>query len=98
MQLNDDIQIAANAHIWRMLAAAGFDMDLVSVDPTGEDWDLTTGDTRIAFGPATTETGEQADGWDWTRYVRDDSEWTDAGTDWAATDEALIEVLRRETA
>jgi hypothetical protein len=79
-----------NTPTWDMLADSGIDLDLVDVKPDGT-WNLIKGDVRVAFGEAESETGEAAEGWNWTRYNGDgDIE----AQDWAGTDEDLLSVLR----
>lgn len=82
-----------NTPVWDMLADGGIDLGLVTVRPDGE-WNLIDDDTRIAFGEATTETGDAAQGWDWTKYELIDGEWEFGTQDYAETDEALLDVLR----
>jgi hypothetical protein len=83
-----------NTPVWDMLADGGIDLDLVSVDVVGT-WNLISGDTRLAFGPAETETGDAADGWDWTRYERDENgEESVTVQDWAKTDGELLDALK----
>ena len=79
-----------NTPVWDMLADGGIDLDSVGVSPDGV-WVLICGEGHVAFGPATTETGEAAEGWSWTRYERDEDI---TAQDWAATDKALLAVLR----
>jgi hypothetical protein len=86
-----------NVPVWDMLADGGIDLDRVSVAPDGV-WNLISQDTRIAFGPATTETGSATEGWNWTRYDRNGDSDEITAQDWAPTDEALLDVLRAETA
>ncbi len=81
-----------NTPVWEMLAVGGIDLDLVNASPDGT-WDLISGGIRIAFGEATTETGDAAEGWDWAEYTRIDGEWELGGQDYAATDEAMMSVL-----
>ncbi len=83
-----------NTPVWDMLADGGINLDLVNVDAAGV-WTLASGDMMIAFGPAETETGEAAEGWNWARYERDGDRNGDPVTqDWAPTDEALLDILR----
>ena len=84
-----------NTPVWDMLADGDIDLDNVGVNPDGT-WVLIRDEGYIAFGPATTETGDAAEGWDWTRYGDNDGENIEA-QDWAPTDEALLEVLRSAT-
>lgn len=97
MQLNEDINTAADEPVWALLGDAGIDLDLVSVDPAG-DWELVSGDTRVCFGYSeSTEPDVPSTGWDWTRYIRNDEDtetWDAVAQDWAETDEALISVLK----
>ena len=83
--------------VWDMLADAGIDLDLVTVTPTGE-WNVISDDTRVAFGEATTETGDAAQGWDWTKYELIDGEWEFAGQDYAETDEELLAAIKSAVA
>ena len=46
---------------------------------------------RLSFGPAATETGELASGWDWTRYSAGDEP---EAQDWAETEEEMFAVLK----
>lgn len=82
-----------NAPVWNMLAGAGIDLDLVTVDPAG-DWGVISGSKRIAFGGATTETGDTAPGWDWATYELTDGEDETAEQGHAATDEELTDVIK----
>lgn len=94
--MNDirDIMPDLNRPVWNMLAAGGIGLDRVSVAPAGV-WTLASDDdTYVAFGPATTETGETAEGWDWTRYARNDDGEVIEAQDWAPDDAALLDVLR----
>lgn len=88
----DPQEALANDPFWTKMAKAGIDLDLVSTDPAG-DWELISGDTRIAFGDATNETGDAAEGWDWTEYERIDGEWEFSRNDYAGTDEAMVGIL-----
>jgi hypothetical protein len=93
--MTDDIRHVMadpNTPVWDMLADGGIDLDSVGVNPDGV-WILISGDSHLAFGPATTETGEAAEGWDWTRY---DGEGKIMAQDWAPADEALLTILRSE--
>ncbi len=69
----------------------------MSVEPDGV-WNLISQDTRIAFGPAAAETGDTAEGWDWTRYDGSGDSEEITAQDWAPTDEALLDVLRSAAA
>ncbi len=82
-----------NTPVWDMLADAGIDLDLVTVTPAGE-WDVISDDTRVAFGEATTETGDAAEGWDWTKYELIDGAWEFVTQDYAETDEALLGAVK----
>lgn len=82
-----------NTPVWDMLADGGIDLDLVGVTSLGTWVLLCDNEGHIAFGPATTETGKAAEGWDWTRYGDSDGEKIEA-QDWAPDDAALLDVLR----
>lgn len=86
-----------NTPVWDMLADGGIDLDLISVTPTAE-WNLIDDDVRVAFGEATTETGNAANGWDWTKYELIDGAWEFASQDYAETDEELLRALKSATA
>lgn len=93
-QMSNDMLARANTPVWDMLAEAGIDLDLVSVDAGGT-WNLLTGSARVAFGPAETETGDAAEGWDWTWYGRDENGAESvADQGYAETDESLLGELR----
>ena len=47
--------------------------------------------SRLSFAPATTEWGEAASGWDWTRYSEDDGI---EAQDWAEDENAMFGVLK----
>ena len=79
--------------VWDMLADADIDLDLVTVTPAGE-WNVISDDTRVVFGDATTETGDAAEGWDWTKYELIDGEWEFATQDYAETDEELLDAIK----
>jgi hypothetical protein len=67
------------------MSDAGIDINLVNMQPTpdgGDEYVLISGDTKIAFGPATTEQGNPAIGWDIATYER---ETDDAGDYWNQT-------------
>jgi hypothetical protein len=77
---------------WDMMSDAGIDIGLVNQRPTPDGDDeylLVSGDTKIAFGPATTEQGNPAIGWDIAMYERavdDDGDyWAQAGQNHAST-------------
>ena len=78
--------------VWDMLADAGIDLELVTVTPADE-WNVITDDTRVVFGEATTETGDAAQGWDWTKYELIDGVWEFATQDYAETDEELLRAI-----
>jgi hypothetical protein len=78
--------------VWDMLADDGIDLDAVGRHPDGT-WLLVTGPaSHIAFGPATTETGAAAPGWNWASYDPDDEI---TGQDWVPDFQALLAVLRQ---
>jgi hypothetical protein len=92
-----DIMNDPNTPVWDMLADAGIDLDDVTVTPAGE-WNVISDDRRIAFGDATTETGDTAEGWDWTTYELIDGAWEFAGQDYAETDEQLLHAIKAAVA
>ena len=77
---------------WDAMNAAGIDTGLVTMQPTpdgGDEYILVSGDTKIAFGPATTEQGSPAIGWDIATYERatgsDGAHWEQTGQNYAGT-------------
>jgi hypothetical protein len=59
---------------WDMISAAGIDLDLVVLRPTpdgGDEYIFISDITKVAFGPATTEQGNPAIGWDIATYAWD---------------------------
>ena len=82
-----------NAPVWDILARGGIDLSLINVTPAAE-WDLIIDDVRVAFGEATTETSDAAEGWDWSRYELIDGAWEFVTQDYAETDEELLSVLK----
>ena len=54
---------------WDMLADAGIDIGLVEINPTGRWYSYRSPGLHVDFGPAETETGAHAFGWDVTSYV-----------------------------
>jgi hypothetical protein len=56
---------------WGMISNAGIDIELVDLQPTpdgGDEYIFISDDTKVAFGPATTEQGNPAIGWDIATY------------------------------
>ncbi len=79
---------------WDMMSDAGIDISLVNLRPTpdgGDEYILIsgTGDVKVAFGPATTEQGNPAIGWDIATYERETDDdggyWNQTGQDYAPT-------------
>ena len=77
---------------WDMMSNAGIDIDLVNLRPTpdgGEEYILITDHTKVAFGPATTEQGNPATGWDIATYQHEadgyGDYWSQTGQDYAPT-------------
>jgi hypothetical protein len=74
------------------ITEAGIDTDLITETPDGIMTLALDGGGRISFGPATTETGEAAEGWDWAAYDAADKI---EAQDWAETDGAMAAALAR---
>ena len=88
---------------WDMMSDAGIDISLVTQHPTpdgGDEYILIsgTGDVKVAFGPATTEQGNPAIGWDIATYERttDDGDyywWNQTSQDHASTPAEALRIV-----
>lgn len=85
---------------WDMMSNAGIDVELVNLQPTpdgGDEYILISGDTKVAFGPATTEQGNPATGWDIATYEPEsDGEgiyWHQTNQDHAPTAAQALELV-----
>lgn len=75
---------------YEMMTQAGIDTTLVFRSPTNDGHTLIKRDHKICFGPATTETGEAAPGWDITGYTYKDGGWVDSIQEYELTADAAV--------
>jgi hypothetical protein len=91
--------------IWRVILAAGLDVDLLDVDDDGEGLITATmwgTGRKLCFEQSATNgrdaavapPGPSEPGWNWEVFNVDESVWRAGGHGWAASDEALSKVLR----